>query len=64
MDQKKTNMIKVNEDAFLEEFLPKICLTPATVEVIDKNGNTKGYITDKEISKALSKNQTNGSIKS
>ena len=57
-------MIKVNEDAFLDEFLPKICLTPAIVEVIDKNGNTKGYITDKELSKALSKNHTNGSIKS
>ena len=36
----------------------------ATVEVIDKNGNTKGYITDKELSRALSKSHINGSIKS
>ena len=56
-------MIRVSEDSFLEEFLPKICLTPATIEVIDKSGNIKGYITDKELSKALSKNHSNGSAK-
>ena len=61
---KNSKMVKVDEDTFLEEFLPKICLTPATVEVNDKNGNIKGYITDKEISKALSKTQVNGKIKS
>ena len=43
--------------------LPKICLTPATIEVIDKSGNIKGYITDKELSKALSKNHSNGRAK-
>jgi len=61
---KKSSMIKVNEDSFLDDFLPKICLTSATVEVIDKNGNAKGYITDKEISKALTKTQSNGITKS
>tara|TARA_Y100000590_G_scaffold76231_1_gene84346 strand:+ start:2738 stop:3787 length:1050 start_codon:yes stop_codon:yes gene_type:complete len=60
---KNSNTIKVNEDNFLDEFLPKICLTSATIEVVDKGGNIKGYITDKEISKALSKNQSNGKIK-
>ena len=60
---KNSNMIRVSEDSFLEEFLPKICLTPATIEVIDKSGNIKGYITDKELSKALSKNHSNGSAK-
>ena len=44
--------------------LPKICLTPAIVEVVDKNGNVKGYITDKELSKALTKTQSNDSTKS
>jgi glycine betaine/proline transport system ATP-binding protein len=57
---KNSNTIKVNEDAFLDEFLPKVCLTPATVEVVDKSGNVKGYITDKELSNALTKTHSNG----
>jgi len=61
---KNSNMIKVNEDSFLDEFMPKICLTSAVVEVIDKNGDVKGYITDKEISKALTKTHSNGDSKS
>ena len=61
---KNTNMIKVNEDSFLDEFLPKICLKPAIVEVVDKNGNVKGYITDKELSKALTKANFNQFVKS
>jgi len=60
---KNSNMIKVNENSFLDEFLSKICLTPAIVEVIDGKGNTKGYITDKEISKALAKTHSNGADK-
>ena len=61
---KNTNMIKVNEDSFLDEFLPQICLKPAIVEVVDKNGNIKGYITDKELSKALTKANFNQFVKS
>ena len=61
---KNSNTIKVNEDSFLDEFLPKVCLTPATVEVVDKSGNVKGYITDKELSKALTKTHSNGTVKS
>ncbi len=61
---KNTNTIKVKEDTFLDEFLPKVCLTPATVEVVDKSGNVKGYITDKELSKALTKTHSNGVVKS
>jgi len=59
-----SNTIKVHEDSFLDEFLPKVCCTPATVEVVDKSGNVKGYITDKELSKALTKTHSNGVIKS
>ena len=55
--EKNSNTIKVNEDSFLDEFLPQVCLTPATVEVVDKSGNIKGYITEKELSKALTKSQ-------
>ena len=61
---KNTNMIKVNEDAFLDEFLPKVCLTPATVEVVDKSGNVKGYITEKELSNALTKSKADVLTKS
>jgi len=61
---KNTNMIKVNEDSFLDEFLPKICLTSATIEVVDKNGNIKGYITEKELSKTLTKTHSSRSTKS
>ena len=61
---KNSNTIKVSEDTFLDEFLPKVCLTPATVEVVDKSGNIKGYITDKELSKALTKSHSNGVVKS
>ena len=61
---KNSNTIKVNEDSFLDEFLPKVCLTPATVEVVDKSGNIKGYITEKELSVALTKTHSNGAFKS
>jgi len=30
----------------------------ATVEVVDKSGNVKGYITEKELSKALTKSKS------
>jgi len=60
---KNSNMIKVDENSFLDEFLPKICLTSAIVEVVDENGKTKGYITDKEISKTLTKSHSNGAVK-
>ena len=49
------NRLKVNEDQFLEEFLPKIVLKDIIVEVVDKAGDIKGYITDKELQRSLSK---------
>ena len=51
----KSNLIKVNEDQFIEEFLPQVVCTNANCEVVDKEGNTKGYITNKELQKSLSK---------
>ena len=62
--EKQSNIIKVNENDFLDEFLPKVCLTPATIEVIDNDGNIKGYITEKVLSKALTKTNANGAYKS
>ncbi len=51
----KNNLIKVQEDQFIEEFLPQVVCTNANCEVVDKTGNIKGYITNKELQKSLSK---------
>ena len=51
----KTNLVKVGEDQFIDEFLPQVVCSNANCEVVDKTGNVKGYITQKELSKALTK---------
>ena len=51
----KNNLVKVNEDQFIEEFLPQVVCTNSNCEVVDKQGNVKGYITNKELQKSLSK---------
>ena len=54
-NNKSNNRIKVNEDQFLEEFLSKIVCSDTTVEVVDKKGDIKGYITNKELETSLVK---------
>ena len=54
-DIDKTNLIKVNEDQFIEEFLPQIVCSNSNCEVVDKNGNVKGYISNKELQTSLTK---------
>ena len=54
-DIDKSNLIKVQEDQFIEEFLPKVVCNNSNCEVIDKQGNVKGYITNKELQKSLTK---------
>ena len=51
----KTNLLKVKEDQFIEEFLPQVVCSNSNVEVVDKQGNTKGFITNKELQNSLSK---------
>ena len=51
----KSNLVKVNEDQFIEEFLPQIVCTNANCEVVDKGGNITGYITNKELQSSLTK---------
>ena len=51
----KNNLVKVQEDQFIEEFLPQVVCTNSNCEVVDKQGNVKGYITNKELQKSLSK---------
>ena len=54
-DIDKSNLIKVNEDQFIEEFLPQIVCSNSNCEVVDKNGNVKGYISNKELQTTLTK---------
>ena len=54
-EEKNLNIIKVSEESFLEEFLQQVCCSPTTVEVVDKNGDIRGYITHKQLSSALTK---------
>ena len=51
----KSNVIKVNEDQFIEEFLPQIVCSNSNCEVVDKTGNIKGYITNQELQTSLTK---------
>jgi len=51
----KSNVIKVNEDQFIEEFLPQIVCSDSNCEVVDNNGNIKGYITNQELQSSLTK---------
>ena len=51
----KSNVIKVHEDQFIEEFLPQIVCSNSNCEVVDKSGNIKGYITNQELQTSLTK---------
>ena len=51
----KSNLIKVQEEQFIEEFLPQIVCTNSNCEVVDKQGNIKGYISNKELQSSLLK---------
>ena len=46
---------KVNEGVYIEEFLPKVLENNSTIVVVDGKGDTKGYITSKELAISLSK---------
>ena len=54
-DIDKSNLIKVNEDEFIEEFLPNIVCSDSNCEVVDKNGNVKGYISNQELQSSLTR---------
>ena len=51
----KSNVIKVHEDQFIEEFLPQIVCSNSNCEVVDKSGNIKGYITNQELQSSLTR---------
>tara|TARA_B110000438_G_scaffold242736_1_gene242431 strand:+ start:684 stop:1742 length:1059 start_codon:yes stop_codon:yes gene_type:complete len=60
---KLSNTFKVDEMVYVEEFLPKILADNPTIIVVDKKGDTKGYITSKQLAISLSKNSYNESAK-
>ena len=39
----------------IEEFLPEVVCSNSNCEIVDKQGNTKGYISNKELQNTLSK---------
>ena len=60
----KSNLVKVHEDQFIDEFLPKVVCSNANCEIVDKEGAVKGYITEKELSKALTKEHMADAVES
>ena len=60
---KLSDAFKVNEGSYIEEFLPKVLAERSTIIVVDKKGDTKGYITEKELAVSLSKTGYNESAK-
>ena len=55
--KKSVETLKVNENSYVEEFLPIVLEQHSLVEVIDSQGNIMGFITEKEIAKSLSKSK-------
>ncbi len=54
-DIKLAEVHKVDEGSYIEQFLPKVLADRCTIMVVDKMGDTKGYITEKELAISLSK---------
>ena len=60
---KLSDAFKVNEASYIEEFLPKVLAERPIIVVVDNKGDTKGYITEKELAISLSKTGYNESAK-
>ncbi len=58
-DLKLAEVFKVDEGSYIEQFLPKVLADRCTIMVVDKKGDTKGYITEKELAVSLSKDAHN-----
>ena len=50
-----SSIYKYDENTFIEDLVPKVLKDSSTIEVIDKTGNTTGYISSDELSVALTK---------
>ena len=58
-DLKLADVFKVDEGSYIEQFLPKVLADRCTIQVVDKMGDIKGYITEKELAISLSKDAHN-----
>ena len=58
-DLKLADVFKVDEGSYIEQFLPKVLADRCTIQVVDKMGDIKGYITEKELAVSLSKDAHN-----
>jgi glycine betaine/proline transport system ATP-binding protein len=58
-DLKLAEVFKVDEGSYIEQFLPKVLADRCTIMVVDKMGDNKGYITEKELAVSLSKDAHN-----
>ena len=56
---KLADTYKVDGDTYIEEFLPRVLQERSTIVVVDKKGDTMGYITEKELAISLSKTSHN-----
>ena len=60
---KLSDTFKVNENTYIEELLPMVLKSNCTFVVVDSKGDTKGYVTSKELAISLSKTGYNESAK-
>ena len=58
-DVKLSETYKVDADTYIEEFLTKVLHDRSIIVVVDKKGDTMGYITEKELAISLSKTSHN-----
>ena len=57
---KLSETFKVAEGVFVEEFLPQVLKNRSTIMVVDQKGDTKGFITEKQLATALDKTVAHG----
>jgi glycine betaine/proline transport system ATP-binding protein len=50
-----SNIYSIEENVVIEDIIPKVLKERSTINVVDKQGNTMGYITANELSDALTK---------
>ena len=56
---KISEIYKVDANTYIEDFLPRVLQERSTIVVVDKKGDTMGYITEKELAISLSKTSHN-----
>jgi ABC-type proline/glycine betaine transport system ATPase subunit len=50
-----SNIYSIEENVVIEDIIPKVLKERSTINVVDKQGDTMGYITANELSDALTK---------